>query len=64
MGYSRLDREGKWIYYKCLNCFCTAWYHESDQKKCKNCGKERLTQPLPPKDEMETEKRCRQLGAW
>lgn len=64
MGYANLEREGRWFYYECTSCFYTAWYHESDPKACKNCGRRTLIVPPPPKDEAEKVKRDRQLGLY
>lgn len=62
MGYANLEREGTWIYYECKSCFHTAWYHESDPKVCKNCGRGTLIMSPPPKNEEERVKRDRQAG--
>lgn len=64
LGYSKLDREGKWIFYRCENCSGIACYHEKDPKRCKRCGSQALIQASPAKDEEEHEKRARMAGLW
>ena len=65
MRYAMLDKEGSWEYLQCQRCFQKDWYHESDPRVCKSCGRARTLKKAPPaKNSLEHEESMRKWGLW